>query len=122
MDDYTVLVVHTFEMGTEKDAALKPLEEAAEVYSAWQFVDQAHERQDGVMEGCWKNTLAEEIADCIQACCNLAARHCVDLKQAMHEVELKNWKRGRYESPQPEMTEGAKEILDRLVAKAEDAS
>ena len=32
----TTITVHTFKFGTDKEVALKPLEEAAEVYAAWQ--------------------------------------------------------------------------------------
>lgn len=112
MDEYT-LTVHPFEMGTDKEAALKPLEEAAEVYAAWQQVDE----YDGYDVG---ENLAEEISDCIQACCNLAARYNINLDLAIWQVEEKNRERSRYEQAQPEMTEGAKEILDRLIAGADD--
>ena len=40
--------------------------------------------------------LADEIADCIQACVNLAARYDIDLPCAMKRCEERNRIRGRY--------------------------
>ncbi len=96
------LTVRPFEMGTEKEAALKPLEEASEAYSAWQEIDGC-----GSPEQC-RNcdlpnpcesifALADEIADTIQASCNLAARYGIDLQAAMERCERRNRGRGRYE-------------------------
>lgn len=100
------ITVRTFEMGTAKEAALKPLEEAAEAYAVWQKVDFClaylpHCRdceKDGGTGACAdKCFLADEIADCIQACCNLAARYGLDLAAAMERCEERNARRGRYE-------------------------
>jgi NTP pyrophosphatase (non-canonical NTP hydrolase) len=77
------LTVHTFRMGDDKEAALKPLEEAAEIFGAWQTPNE-------------NNKLANEIADCIQACVNLADREGVDLEAALKRVESGNRARGRY--------------------------
>lgn len=92
----TELRVRTFECGTEKEAATKPMEEAAEVYGAWQFVRDASEQQNSLMLALWGDSLADELADCVTACCNLAARHGIDLQAAIGRVEEKNRKRGRY--------------------------
>ena len=78
--------VTTFELGTDKEAALKPLEEAAEVYSEWQHMCAKFGTDD----------LADELADCVQACCNLAARHGIDMQAAMRRCEERNRERGRY--------------------------
>ena len=75
-------------MGTEKEAALKPLEEAAEVYGAWQ------DYQLFFMIN--ETMLADEIADTIQACCNLAKRYEIDLQAAMKRCQERNRLRGRY--------------------------
>lgn len=95
------LIVRPFAMGTEKEAALKPLEEASEVRAAWQKIDEC-----GIPEQCrdcdLHNTceaifaLADEIADTIQASCNLAARYSIDLQSAMERCEQRNRERGRY--------------------------
>ena len=98
----TKLTVHTFRMGTDKEAALKPLEEAAEVFGAWQLVEQCEQTGPGVCDckryadGCAvKDNLADEIADCIQACVNLADRYDIDLQAAMERCEERNQERGR---------------------------
>lgn len=89
----------TFRMGTDKEAALKPLEEAAEVFGAWQVL--AAPGSEFVVEfgggRPLERNLADEIADCIQACCNLAARFDLDLPDAMERCRHRNRMRGRYD-------------------------
>lgn len=71
-----------------KEKALKPLEEAAEVFGAWQ--------RYGADD--WKDVLVDEIADTVQACCNLAAALGVDdLTPYLAACEERNRKRGRYD-------------------------
>ena len=127
-DEYT-LTIHTFEMGMDKEAALKPLEEAAEAYGEWQHLDFCLSHvphcdncdEDGGRGECGlKLAFADELADVIQAACNLAARYDIDLSAAMERCERRNRERGRYRSPQPEMTEGARAILDRMMEGAND--
>lgn len=96
------LTVNTFQLGTDKEAALKPLEEAAETFGAWQSAIMFCPKTL-VCEACEfnmmcdaYNNLAQEIADCITACCNLAARYDLDLESALKEVEERNKERGRY--------------------------
>lgn len=96
------LTIRPFRMGNDKEAALKPLEEASEVRAAWQEVDgcgspeQCSERCE-VFNVCDARVdLADEIADCIQACCNLADRYDIDLQAAMERCEERNRRRGRY--------------------------
>ena len=90
MTDTITITVRPFHMGTEKEAALKPLEEAAEVYGAWQL--QGHYPNDGMP----KPWLADELADCVTACVNLADRYHVNLQAALDRVEERNRERGRY--------------------------
>ena len=99
------LTVHPFEMGEPKEAALKSLEEAAEVYGAWQMLgetnqgDFARVARLGTLsfeDNVRLSRLADEIADCIQACVNLAARYDIDLGAAMERCEERNRYRGRY--------------------------
>ena len=90
MEPVTELAVRTFECGTEKEAARKPAEEAMEAYAEWemaQLVGGFVDRSD---------RLADELADCVTACCNLAARHGLDLQAAIERVEERNRARGRY--------------------------
>lgn len=85
--------IRPFSMGTEKEAALKPLEEAAEVFGAWQEYKR-----------CPTSTARErvyyECCDTIQAVANLmsrlGAKEC-DFVSAFDDVELNNYARGRYE-------------------------
>jgi NTP pyrophosphatase (non-canonical NTP hydrolase) len=94
-------------MGDEKEAALKPLEEAAEVFGAWQvlepFTSAPTLNPSYDPERLWpkevenkKERLANEIADCIQACVNFADREGIDLVAALRRVESGNRARGRY--------------------------
>ena len=84
----------------DKAQALKPLEEAAEVYAAHQgYEDAAAEcaHIPRIVEDAREDELME-IADCIVSCCNLAhALGCDDLTPYLAEVEKRNRKRGRYD-------------------------
>ena len=97
-----LLQVEPFKMGSDKDAALKPLEEAAEVFSAFQEIDGCGSpsqcgEQCEVLEVCEARVhFADELADCIQACVNIAARYKIDLSEAMRRCEERNRRRGRY--------------------------
>lgn len=112
------LQVRPFVRDDDKAAALKPLEEAAEVYGAWQqfvMVDKPPDcRDEEPCEECWqrafcwtfnhpeeyereKKRLGNEIADTITACVNLAQRYGIDLRLALERVERANKNRGRYD-------------------------
>lgn len=82
--------VRTFpDVRADKEQALKPLEEAAEVFSAWESWTERGGSTDQILE---------EIADCITACCNLAAAlGCDDMRPYLQEAERRNIKRWRYE-------------------------
>ena len=78
----------------DKVQALKPLEEAAEVFGAWQMCDPG----DVTHIGYNGSVLLDEIADTVQACCNLAsALGVTDLTPYLVRCEERNRKRGRYE-------------------------
>lgn len=77
-----------------KEQALKPLEEAAEVFGAWQQRDPRDETHIGYAT----SKMLDEIADTIQACCSLAAALGVhDLTPYLAACEERNRERGRYE-------------------------
>lgn len=77
-----------------KEQALKVLEEAAEVFGAWQVYDS----DDRTHIGYNAHVLLDEIADTITACCNLAsALGVTDLAPYLARCEERNRKRGRYE-------------------------
>ncbi len=92
-----------------KAQALKVLEEASEVHNAWNvLMDQIafYERSDEDMRDVQNmpvvmyatDDLMDEIADTIQACCNLAASLGVtDMTQHLARCEVRNRSRGRYE-------------------------
>lgn len=80
-----------------KKQVLKVVEEACEVHSAWERYD----RYGGA-----KSDIIDEIADCIQACVNLAASYGVDdLAPYMVRCDERNRERGRYEYHDPRMTD-----------------
>ena len=84
------LTVHPFRMGTDKESAVKVLEETAEAYGVWDAIS----KQDYDPE--LLPFLADELADVIQATCNLADRYEIDLTAAMGHCEYRNRIRGRY--------------------------
>lgn len=71
-----------------KAQAMKVLEEAAEVFGAWQ----KREKVCGINA----DDLISELCDVIQACCNMAAAvWCDDMRLALWDCEDRNRKRGR---------------------------
>lgn len=90
------------EVRPDKAQALKPLEEASEVFGAWQLYDRRLRIDEAVgitgtpraME--LRDALLDECADAIQAVCNLAASLGVrDMTDRMHACRIRNEKRGR---------------------------
>ena len=80
----------------DKAQALKPLEEAAEAFGAWQswraWLDSGLDDPGGAP----LSALLDELADCVQACCNLAhALGCSDMRPYMARCEVRNSERGR---------------------------
>lgn len=76
-----------------KEQAVKVLEEAAEVFGAWQVRDVVDEGDIGRSTA----RVLDEIADAITACCNLAASLGVDdLTPYLARCEERNRRRGRY--------------------------
>lgn len=96
------ITVRPFRLGTDKDAARKVVEEAAEAFSAWEGRDfcGSPSRQCGRCVDSEKcdiyERIADEIADCVTACVNLADRYHIDLQAALDRVEERNRERGRY--------------------------
>ena len=100
----TIPPVRTFaHVEASKTQALKPLDEAAEVFASWQALclgctDDCVSCANGTYRGCiYLNDLMDECADVIQATCNLlAALGVTDLSDAMAACEKRNEDRGRY--------------------------
>ena len=92
----TIPPVRTFaHVEASKAQALKPLEEAAEVFAAWQAREAANELHHGVVSA--GVALVDECCDVIMATCNLlAALGVTDLTEAMAACERRNEERGRY--------------------------
>lgn len=88
--------VHAFpRVAPDKAQALKVVEESAEVFSAWEGWQTVED--EGVRE-----MLLDEIADTIQACCNLAAALGVDdMTPYLARCEERNRERGRYGEGEP---------------------
>lgn len=81
-----------------KAQALKILEEAAEVYSAWEDF-----KNDDFMYLDHIQDITEELADVIQAACNfLAALGIEDASKAMEQCYLRNKRRGRFKEVEDE--------------------
>lgn len=79
-----------------KEQALKPLEEAAEVFGAWQEWNKTKNIANATR-------VIDEIADTIQACVNLAAAMGLGgLAYAMVKCERRNIERGRITEEKPE--------------------
>ena len=77
-----------------KEQALKVLEEAAEVFGAWQLWDECG---DGESRKVAEVALLDECADVVQATCNLvAAFGIVDFTSWMDACKRRNEERGRY--------------------------
>lgn len=76
----------------DKAQALKVLEEAAEVFGAWQVFD------DYEPPSFFAEAVLDECADVIQATCNLvAAIGVTDLAPYMEECRTRNEERGRFD-------------------------
>ena len=90
MASVTIPPVRAFShVAPDKDQALKPLEEAAEVFGAWQSTHLPEDRR--------REQILFECADVIQATCNLlAALDVTDMTEAMAACERRNEERGRY--------------------------
>ena len=92
-----LLMVEPFKMGTAKESAVKPLEEAAEAFGAWQDVERDALESDGL--SVQLNHVLYECCDVIQAACNLMWRMGATDTQvmaAMRAVTRQNEARGRY--------------------------
>ena len=85
--------VATFEgVKPDKAQAMKVLEEAAEVFGAWQDWDHGTD-----YEPVSRIAVLDEIADVVQAACNLAATFGVtDFAPHMQDCRIRNEERGRY--------------------------
>lgn len=113
--------VNTFkDVKPDKEQALKPLEEAAEVFGAWQEWDKYHrmypvfDYPKAQASKAMKEQILSECADVIQSVCNLAASLGVhDLTHYMHVCEQRNRKRGRISGDGGSKADSPVEIPER---------
>lgn len=113
MQDCVIVVsVATFDaVKPDKAQALKVLEEASEVYSAWQ-----NEYPDAEVKGECAQAVMEECADVIQATANLAkAMGCDDMRLDMMDCEDRNRRRGRITGLKPYQHANGREGCKRFV-------
>nr|DAJ27107.1 MAG TPA: triphosphate pyrophosphohydrolase [Caudoviricetes sp.] len=85
------------EVKDSKGQALKPLEEAAEVFGAWQKCDDTRYTTTTIRRA-FREDLIDECMDTVQAVANLLA--AVDATQgevdaAIKRMDERNWDRGR---------------------------
>lgn len=87
--------VQTFsDVKPDKAQALKVLEEAAEVFGAWQACDELDDCEGRVID-CDDRVL-DECADVIQATCNLIAAYGIsDFTRYVERCRRRNEERGR---------------------------
>lgn len=102
MSAFDLGAVSTFrDVRADKAQALKPLEEAAEVFGAWQnCMNRTKKCESITCHGCTKFLLIlDECADVCQAVANLLAALGVDGDEwaaAVGRCEKRNRERGRY--------------------------
>lgn len=98
MSEYN-LTIRPCVFGNNKFAAIKVLEKASETFGAWQVLDREYARANDEKPymTALRTHVADDIADTIQAACNLADRYDLDLESAMKRCEIRNRERGRYE-------------------------
>lgn len=122
MSEYN-LTVHPFVMGNNKFAAIKVLEEAAEAFASYQALDREYCRANDEKPyiPALRTSLADEIADVVQAACNLADLYDLDLESAMVRCEQRNRDRGRYPDesllgPMRHLTQEEQKLFEEMLA------
>lgn len=92
------------EVAPDKEQVLKPLDEAAKVFEAWQEMERERAKclaygNESSGDGdavAWREVVLDECADVIQATLNLVAAYGVeDFHPWMKACELRNRERGR---------------------------
>lgn len=85
------------EVEDSKGQALKPLEEAAEVFGAWQKCDDARDATTTIRRA-FREDLIDECMDTVQAVANLLAAVGAtqgEVDAAIERMDERNWDRGR---------------------------
>lgn len=82
-----------------KGQALKPLEEAAEAFGAWQRYEEVGAVDADGLRTCMRERVLDECADTVQAVVNLMAALGVtqdELNAALERCDERNRERGRF--------------------------
>lgn len=99
MTDGYLLNLRTFrEVRDDKAQALKPLEEAAEVFGAWQLHDGVRHSQIMAARRAYREDLIDECMGVVQAVVNLLDAEGFtqeDVDAAIGRCNARNWERGR---------------------------
>lgn len=99
MRDGYLLNLRTFrEVRDDKTQALKPLEEAAEAFGAWQLHDGVRHSQIMTARRAYRQNLIDECMDVVQAVVNLLDAEGFtqeDVDAAIGRCNARNWERGR---------------------------
>ncbi|WP_418911115.1 hypothetical protein [Adlercreutzia sp.] len=99
MTDGYLLNLRTFrEVRDDKAQALKPLEEAAEAFGAWQLHDGVRQSQIMTARRAYRQDLIDECMDVVQAVVNLLDAEGFtqeDVDAAIGRCNARNWERGR---------------------------
>lgn len=85
------------EVKDSKGQALKPLEEAAEIYGAWQECDDMRYATTTIRRA-FREDLIDECMDTVQAVANLLAAVGAtqgEVDDAIERMDERNWDRGR---------------------------
>jgi len=97
--DGYLLNLRTFrEVRDDKAQALKPLEEAAEAFGAWQLHDGVRHSQIMAARRAYREDLIDECMDVVQAVVNLLDAEGFtqeDVDAAIGRCNARNWERGR---------------------------
>lgn len=98
MIDGYLLNMRVFDkVNDDKHQALKPLEEAAEVFGAWQA---RHDMRSAPRDACgaFRRDLIDECVDTVQAAANMLAAVGAtqgEVDAAIKRMDERNWDRGR---------------------------
>ena len=86
------------EVNDDKHQALKPLEEAAEIFGAWQQLDGMRDSPSPSARGDMRDDLIDECMDTVQATANLLAAIGAtqgEVDAAIERMDERNGDRGR---------------------------
>lgn len=101
MSHYELSIRPFMQVACDKEQALKPLEEAAEIYGAWQqlTIHDGATPDDGARTAMLRDYVIDECVDTIQAAVNMLAALTVEqgeIDMAIVRMDARNDMRGRF--------------------------